>query len=466
MGGGSPAPAPPPPAPDYSSQFAGLASGQETIRSDIRSAEDTFQDESRDLSREITTGFRDQDDRFDTVDRGIEDLGRDVNTGFSDVSDSLTGLSTDMGNQFDAFGNRMDTGFAGVNENMNTGFGSLSNQVDTRFGELNTGMNTGFETLGSNVNTGFTALGDLVGANDAALLANQQEGFAGVNENVTNVGTNLGNQLTETSSNVLAGQANIADLVQQYGGNLDTYYAALAQGQSEAAARQAALQTGLDSFRSDYDTATTVAQQQRGRIQDAVMGGNTQIQEQLARTADANAQGISNIRGDVSGVQADVQSGNAQATKDFADVARRIATGFDDGSQQSMNLRNEFIDRLNTVRSVLTQQGDQIDENTRQTYSTLVSSFDEQGALIANSVDNMGNRTARALDQQGNLLLAQFNTQGQRVDQTALNINRLMTQMDALGYRPGTNQQMGMMTGAMGNANVYSGLASPYASTR
>lgn len=465
MGGGSPAPAPPPPAPDYSSQFAGLASGQETIRSDIRSAEDTFQDESRDLSREITTGFNDQEDRFDDVDRGIETLGRDVNTGFSDVSDSLTGLSTDMGNQFDAFGNRMDTGFAGVNENMNTGFGSLSNQVDSRFGELNTGMNQNFETLGSNVNTGFTALGDLVGANDAALMANQQEGFASVNENVSNVGTNLGNQLTETSSNVLAGQANIADLVQQYGGNLDTYYAALAQGQSEAAARQAALQTGLDQFRGDYDRATTVAQQQRGRIQDAVMGGNTAIQEQLAQTADASTQGLRAVRADVSGVQADVQNNAAQTTKDFADVARRITTGFDDGTQQSANLRNEFIDRLNTVRSVLTQQGDQIDENTRQTYSTLVSSFDAQGALIANSVDNNGNRIARALDQQGNLLLAQFNNQGQRVDQTALDINRMMMQMDQLGYQPGSNAQMSALSGTQ-TANVYSGLASPYTMTR
>ena len=466
MGGGSPAPAPPPPAPDYSSQFAGLASGQATIRSDISSAEDTLQNEARDLSREITTGFNAQDDRFDDVDTGIKDLSRDVDTGFTTVGNQLTGLSTDMGNQFDAFGNKMDTGFGNVNANMNTGFGNLSNQVDTRFGELGTGMAQGFDTLGNNVNTGFTALGDLVGANDAALMANQQEGFASVNENVSNVGTNLGNQLTETSTNVLAGQANIADLVKQYGGNLDTYYAALAQGQSEAAARQAALQTGLDDFRSDYDKATTVAQQQRGRIQDAVMGGNTALQEQLAQSADVNAQGISNLRADVSGVQSDVQAGAAQAQKDFANVARQIATGFDDGTSQSANLRNEFIDRLNTVRSVLTQQGDQIDATTRQNYSTLVSSFDEQGALIANSVDASGNRISRALDQQGNLLLAQFNTQGARVDQASVNINALMRQMDAIGYQPGTNAAMGLRVGSASTANVYSGLASPYASTR
>jgi len=49
MGGSSPAPAPPPPPPDYSSQFAGLRSGQDTIRTDIRGVQDGFKDEARDL---------------------------------------------------------------------------------------------------------------------------------------------------------------------------------------------------------------------------------------------------------------------------------------------------------------------------------------------------------------------------------------------------------------------------------
>jgi len=464
MGGGSPAPAPPPPPPDYSSQFAGLRSGQDTIRSDIRSAEDTLQDESRNLSREITTGFADQDDRFDDIDTGIRGISGDLDTGFTTVGNQLGELGTNVDNRLDSFGNQMNTGFAGVNENMNTGFNTLGTQVDTRFGELAGGLDTSFNNLGSQVSTGFGAVGDLVSAGNTALLEGQSEGFNTVNQNVTNTGAALGNQLTETSENVLTGQANIADLVQQYGGNLDTYYAALAQGQTEAAARQAAMQTGLDQFRNDYDRSTTLANQQRGRISDAVMGGNTAIQEQLSQNLDVNQQGISNLSRDVSSVQSDVQDSASAATKDFANVARMITVGFDDGTQESASMRNEFIDRLNTVRSVLTQQGDQIDEGIRNTYSTLVNSFDEQGSLITNSVQQDGSQVARAIDRQGNLLLAAFDRTGARVDQQSLNINDMMSQMDRLGYMPGSNTMMGQPTG--GAAQVYSGLASPYTSTR
>ena len=464
MGGGSPAPAPPPPAPDYSSQFAGLRSGQDTIRSDIRATEDAFQDEARDLSREITGGFGDMDDRFDDVDTGIRGVQDTVDDGFAGVGTQISDLGTGIDNTMKAYGDQMNTGFTGVNENMNTGFGNLSNQVDTRFTELGTGVGNAFDEQNNLISTGFTGLGDVVTTGNQAILSGQQEGFNSVNENVTNMGTNLGNQLTETSDNVLTGQANIADLVKQYGGNLDTYYAALAQGQSESAARQAAMQTGLDQFRNDYDKSTTIAQQQRGRIQDAVIGGTNQLQDTISTSATANQQGISNLAGDVSRVQSDVQNNAAQTTKDFADVARKITVGFDDGTQQSQNLRNEFIDRLDTARTILQDQSMNIDANVRQNFETLVNSFDETGRLITNSTNNNGVQVARAIDQQGNLLLAAFNQAGQRVEDASLNINELMSQMDKFGYVAGTNAMMGQTTG--GNAQVYSGLASPYSSTR
>ena len=464
MGGGSPAPAPPPPAPDYSSQFAGLRSGQDTIRSDIRATEDTFQNEARDLSREITGGFGEVDDRFDDVDTGIRGIQGTVDDGFAGVGTQISDLGTGIDNTMKTYGDQMNTGFTGVNENMNTGFGNLSNQVDTRFTELGTGVGNAFDEQNNLLSTGFTGLGDMVTTGNQAILSGQQEGFNNVNENVTNVGTNLGNQLTETSDNVMTGQANIADLVKQYGGNLDTYYAALAQGQSESAARQAAMQTGLDQFRSDYDKSSTIANMQRGRIQDAVTGGTSALQEQLSGVADTSQQGISNVRSDLSGVQSDVQANAAQTSKDFATVARQITVGFDDGTQQSQNMRNEFVDRLDTARQVLQDESMNIDANVRQNFKTLVDSFDETGRLITNSTTTNGTQVARAIDQQGNLLLAAFNQAGQRVQDASLNINELMTQMDKFGYVAGSNAMMGQTTG--GNAQVYSGLASPYSSTR
>jgi len=464
MGGSSPAPAPPPPPPDYSSQFAGLRSGQDTIRTDIRGVEDGFKDEARDLSREITTGFGNVDDSFDDVNRGITGIQGSVNDGFATVGTQIGDLGTTVGNTMAGYGDQMTTGFNNVNENMNTGFGNLTGQVDTRFSELGTGLDTAFAEQNQTLDTGFTGLSDQVYAGDSAILEGQNEGFNSVNENVSNVGTNLGNQLTETSDNVMTGQANIAELVKQYGGNLDTYYAALAQGQTESAARQAAMQTGLDQFRNDYDKSSTIAQQQRGRIQDAVVGGNAQLSESIAAGADANQQGLSNVRADVSGVQSEVQNNAASTTKDFANVARQITSGFDDGTQQTQNMRSEFVDRLDTARQVLADQSMNIDANVRSNFKTLVDSFDETGRLITNSTTTNGTQVARAIDQQGNLLLAAFNQAGQRVDDATVNINEMMAQMDKFGYVAGSNAMMGQTTG--GNAQVYSGLASPYSSTR
>lgn len=464
MGGGSPAPAPPPPAPDYSSQFAGLRSGQDTIRSDIRAAEDTFQNESRDLSREITGGFKDMESNFDDVNYGIRGVQDTVDDGFAGVGTQISGLGTDISNTMKSYGDQMNTGFTGVNENMNTGFGNLSNQVDTRFTELGTGVGNAFDAQNNLISTGFTGLGDVVTTGNQALLQGQQEGFNNVNENVSGVGNTLSNQMAENSRNTLTGQENIAALVQQYGGNLDTYYKALAQGQSESAARQAAMQTGLDQFRGDYDKASTIANMQRGRIQDAVMAGTNQLQDTISQSSTANQQGLSNLAGDVSRVQSDVQASATQTTKDFADVARKITVGFDDGTQQSQMLRNEFIDRLDTARNILSDQQLNIDANVRQNFETLVNSFDETGRLITNSTNANGIQVARAIDQSGNLLLAAFNQAGQRVEDASLNINEMMKQMDMFGYVAGSNAMMGQTTG--GNATVYSGLASPYSSTR
>ena len=464
MGGSPPSPPPPPPSRDYSANFAALASGQGTIRQDISGVNTNIQREADNINDNVLQGFRDQEGNFRDINTGISDLGNDMSSGFSNVGTQLTGLSTDVGNQLDTFGSNMNTGLSNLGNQVGTGFNTLGSQVDTRFGELGNNMNTGFATVMTDMGQGFTTLGNNVNQGNQALMENQNTGFANVNQNVSNVGTNLGNQMTEMGTNVLGGQDTIRNLVEQYGGNLDNYYAALAQGQSEAAARQGAMQTGLDSFRNTYDKQTTLANQQRGRIQDSVAGGVSKLQEDIGQSLSTTQQGLSNVGAQVGDVGSQVQQNAATSEKDFARVAKMITVGFDDGTQQSASLRNEFVDRLNTVRGVLSSQGDQLDDNVRQTYTNLANSFDNQGSLIQSSIDQSGNQISRAIDSQGNLLLASFDRNGRVADQQALNINQMMAQLDRLGYRPGSNSGMSQMVGAQ-PASVYSGLASPYAQT-
>jgi hypothetical protein len=326
-------------------------------------------------------------------------------------------------------------------------------------------MQTGFDTLGTQVGTGFTDLGNIVNANDAMILAGQETGFGALGSNLSEVEANLTNLLNTFSTDSATRQQQIQDLLATYGGNQDTYFQALSQGQSEQQALMGSLQTGLDDFRNTYDRNTTLANQQRGRIADAVQTGQSNIRSDIAANQNAQATALGNVGRSVEDVGRGVADVQAGQQRDFANIAKQITTGFDDGSAQMANNKADFQQRLNTVRNVLSDQSMNIDAGLRQTYSTLVSSFDDQGSLIQNSVTQNGDRVSRAIDQNGNLLIAAFDTTGNRIDQQALNINQLMYSMEQFGYQPGSNQAMGNMTGGQA-ASVYSGFASPFAQTR
>jgi hypothetical protein len=70
----------------------------------------------------------------------------------------------------------------------------------------------------------------------------------------------------------------------------------------------------------------------------------------------------------------------------------------------------------------------------RNQYTKLATSFDAQGKLIRESVDQNGNVTRRAMDDQSNVLMAEFNAQGGLLNQSVINVNSLLNQMDQIGY--------------------------------
>lgn len=467
MGGGSPAPPPPAPTPpDYGPYFQNLQGGQATIRQDISGLGNTFTDEAREIQRDVETGFDNQTDRFDDIDTSLTGLDTSMTGGFSDVRDDISGLGTTIDTRLTQTDQNIGQGFTDLGNQVNTGFTGLGSQVDTRFGEVATGMNTGFDTVNTNLGTGFTNLGNTINANDAMILAGQETGFGALGSNLSEVEANLTNLLNTFSTDSATRQQQIQDLLTTYGGNQDAYFQALSQGQSEQQALMGSLQTGLDDFRNTYDRDTTLANQQRGRISDAVQTGQSNIRQDIASQAQTQANLLGNVGRSVEDVGRGVADVQAGQQRDFANIAKQITTGFDDGTAQMADNKQDFQQRLDTVRQVLSDQSMNIDAGLRQTYSTLVSSFDDQGSLIQNSVTQNGDRVSRAIDQNGNLLIAAFDTTGNRIDQQALNINQLMYSMEQFGYQPGSNQAMAGMTGGTQPAAVYSGLASPFAQTR
>jgi hypothetical protein len=124
---------------------------------------------------------------------------------------------------------------------------------------------------------------------------------------------------------------------------------------------------------------------------------------------------------------------NAAAT-DYTQAITSLAVGMNAATSEEAAEQGDIMQRLDTVRNILSQQDINISDDMRNQYTKLATSFDAQGKLIRESVDQNGNVTRRAMDDQSNVLMAEFNAQGGLLNQSVINVNSLLNQMDQIGY--------------------------------
>lgn len=442
------------------SQYNNLMSGQSTIRSDIQTVGNQSAQKVNELGSKMDVGFNNINNTMGNVGYKVDNLSGTVNSGFNNIGGKIDTMGTNVTNKLGDMNNVITNQFAGVNTNlnnlsntvktdMNTGFTNLSNQNTQNANAIITGQNKGFTDLGAQVKSGFDA-------NTANV--NQRFDAQG---NAINTGFANQDALIKAFQNAtLQGQNDIRGLVTKVGGNLDSYYGNLSAADTDQTARLGQLQTDVGNFRNDFQKADTLANQQRSRIADSVAGGFNAVREDMGQQQGLMTAQNANTQNQLRQVNNAVEQGSEQNATDFSRVAKELAVGFSDGTQQSLQTRNEFINRLNTIRSALSDQSLQIDAGLRDSYTKMATSFDQQGRLISQSVDQNGNQVSRALDNQGNLLLATFSNTGQRLDQQALNLNQMMRALDQVRMIPGSN-----MTGVQ-PAAVNTGLMTPYTLTR
>ena len=417
-------------------QYQTLQSGQQAIRGDIQSVGNQTQQGLSRISTDLGTGFANVNSGLGQVNNNLGQVNANVVGGFNAANASLNRLDSNV-----------QTGLNNLNNNMGTGFNNLNNNLTNTASQLN-----------QNVQSGFTGVLNQNTQNANAILQGQQKGFSDTNanmakgfaDNTANVNTRFDAQgrqietgLNQVNTNMdafkaatLNSQNDIRGLVERYGGNLDKYYADLAASQADQTTRLGGLQTGLASFQSDWEKADQLANQQRARIADSVAGGFNTVRTDMANNANAANVQSQRLGSQITNVNTAIEDGQRQTSTDFARVARQLTVGFDDGSRQTAEAKQDFTDRLTVIRRALSDQELQIDAGLRQTYTDISNSFDQTGRLITRSTDDQGNQIARAIDQQGNLLLAAFSPAGDRVGQQAYNINQALNALDRIGYRP------------------------------
>jgi len=386
-------------------------------------------------------------------------------------------------------------GFASQTNLSNLNTEKINTNINNQTTTLKNSMNTGFDNSTNNINSQFTALnedralfGEQLIAQNAQDKIDQMEqvrlyGVKGIedrlgfyeeakSDNLAN--TALLQDLANTNQAAnLEQQTAILNALEAAGLQNTNYYNDLKADTGDTITRLGNIGADFTNYREQYDDNTTLANQQRGQIAQAQAMNTNDLMAGQANSANASqagfaAQGAAQQQtntqlANMAAGQDEFGNTVANQGQDFAQVAQLISSGFQANSAEDQAMRNEFVDRLDTVRTALADTSANIDDDFRQTYGTMVDSFDDTGALIRQSALSNGDYITRAIDDQGSLILSQFGANGSLNNQTALNINQLMARMDELGYIPGSNVAM---AGPTGTAQTYSGgTSNPYSVT-
>jgi hypothetical protein len=381
---------------------ANLSTGQSDIRADIAAIPQTS----------VTTQVVDTSG----IENRIGSLEGTTNTGFADVGGRLDTVNSTLGNVQGS----VDTGFSNMNQSLNN-VTEGQTDIQNNLTDISGNMTDRFNTVDSTLNTG----------------------FAGVNDNVNAQFDTQNQSLTDLSANVLGGQTNLQSYLEGMSDRSDTYYGGLAEGQAGIMGGIGGMQTGLNDFRENYDANTTLANQTRAELLDTVTGGFNQTRETISDSFNDTSRDINNVSGQVD-EQARRAAADAPVTaQEFTQTIRELASGLDAGTREQAAAQNDVVQRLDTVKQVLSTQGENLPDDIRQQYTQLAQAFDQNGRLVRESIDAQGVTTRRAMDNQSNVLLANFDQQGQMLGQNMFNVNSLLKQMDQLGYtgqgrQPGT----------------------------
>ncbi len=303
------------------------------------------------------------------------------------------------------------------------------------------GMQTGIDTA----NTALTGLGSAVG--------NVQTGVDTANTNLMNLGSDVSEgfgaaqtQVADMQQAVLSGQVSMTDVLNAMRDEQTTQYGDLAANQATITDNIGGVQTGLDTLRTDQQKANTLADQSRAELAKTVTGGFDAVtenqasqQNQAARNADISIANQSAIQ----------QQAAPQSLATFASTAKELASG-QAASGDATPQQTDFLNRLATIKQILSTQGNNLDASIRAEYATIANAFDNDGTLIPASINENGNQVRRGMDNADMLITNTYNSQGALANQKKSDLNQLMAALDTMGYRQQGSQSGGLSSSGLG----------------
>jgi hypothetical protein len=381
-----------------------LKTGQSGITNLIGSAASTDDDGLVTPASGLYGQFNDQYNYLtglsDRMDTGFTDLTGNVNTQTSALASGQAGLASGQSG--------LVTGLGNLQDNVNTGLAGFTGRFDT-IDQANTNMQTSVNEGFEDQAKGFTA----VNANMASGFEDSQNtlnaGFEASNTAMNTGFSDAQSQLTNTQSNVLAGQQGLNTALDTMGNTADIYAA-------QSLENQANLQSGQDGFVSNFDNYVD-------RYTDDVNLAN-QFRTDLE---EAQTNAFKGLREDVGNFAETASTANTGTQSAVDQLNQTITGGFRDASTDEQIAARKQTNDLNNIRDLLQTTGQSLDASTRDQYQKLADAFDQQGNLITQGIDDQGNTLRRELDAQGAVIETRFDQSGNQIGQFRMDVGQMIS---------------------------------------
>lgn len=445
---------------------------RDSMRDGFSDTAETITDQAGRTREAITGGFQqatsDIGDGFVNVNQNLNGVASSVNAvgqGVSGVRGVVDGIATDM-----------DAGFTGVNDSIAAARDNINERTGERFDSVDTRLNDGFSNVRGDIasqtnninaasaqntdrlsdeivdsegriierqNVLATNTGELIDRRTGEVLGRVDERMDQLGRNLADVKTSLSNSIGNADARSAESQTEIAGLVERYGNQQADQFGALTEGQSNIASDVAGVSTQVEDFQGTYTDNERVASQLRGDINANLMEGNADTMGAIGALGERSSVERQRLSEDIANVRSQVERGAEEAGQRFSDVARDIATGTAEVTEQGRNQQLDFSRRISQIKDIIETQGDQIPQDVVARYSALTGAFDDSGRLIARANTATGT-VSRAIDSRGNLFVAEFDANGQRTGQTAMNIDQMLNAADQVVLSPNNSISGGL----------------------
>ena len=405
-------------------------------------------------------------------------MGEDLSKGFTSLLNSFDSQGQLITNSLDATGNIITRG-------IDTTGNLLINTLDANTGQLLDSEKYNTELLSQDLTTKFTSAEEAINVVGASInqvgdgvqqgLSSTSDGFASLNTSLSNglAGNALQNE--QVQMNLTSNMDELRTIMETQGGLMGED---LAQGftsllnsfDSQGQLITNSLDATGNFITREIDAAgnllVNTLDANTGELLDSEKYNTELLSQDLTTKFTSAEDAIREVGASINQVGDDMQQ-NLLSTASGLDEG--FTSRFDEISDQQSAGQQEFLSRLQQAEAFIVADVAGVDQGLKNSISAVSDAFDETGKLVQNAIDKNGNYLNRAIDDQGSLILTTFSSvNGQRIDQQAIDINRILNEVSKLSLIQGSNVQMAGQSptaGAVTPASPYSGLASPYAQT-